>query len=101
MTQSYCCLYSLKLTIHDINKTIGCCFLDLDDENIALANRVIHPDRCIETASSICNLEGGAFQGEGTSCIEFPVECSFPTKNVPTLSQWGLIAMAGLLVFSV
>lgn len=79
----------------------GCCFLDPGD-GIALANRAVDPNKCVETNSTMCNELGGAFQGEGTMCTEFPVECEEDSPvNVPTLGQWGLIAMAGLLgVFS-
>ena len=80
----------------------GCCFLDPGDE-VALANRAVDPNKCVETTSIMCNELGGAFQGEGTMCTEFPDECNEvpPTMNVPTLSQWGLIATAGLLgIFS-
>ncbi len=75
----------------------GCCFLDANGGGTNLANRQIDPNKCIETTASMCNLDGGAFQGVGTSCIDFPEECFFPARNVPTLSQWSMITLAGLL----
>lgn len=76
----------------------GCCFLDPNEENFALANRQIDPNRCVETTAFMCSIDGGAFQGIGTSCqINFPQECSFPTRNVPTLSEWGLVATAAIM----
>ena len=76
----------------------GCCFLDVNGDDPALANRQIDPNKCIETTAFMCSIDGGAFQGVGTSClIDFPQECSFPPRNVPTMSQWGLIATAGII----
>ncbi len=88
--------------IDECSDVPGCCFLDANGADAALANRQIDPNKCIETTATICNLDGGDFQGVGTSCLnDFPQECSFPTKDIPTMSQWGLIAMAGLLgIFS-
>lgn len=83
---------------------LGCCFLDGNGEAAEAANRGIDPEKCIETTDTICGEMGGSFQGPGTDCAEFPEECAFPpppTRNVPTIGQWGMIAMAGLLgIFS-
>lgn len=76
----------------------GCCFLDPNIENLALSNRQIDPSRCVETTAFMCSIDNGIFQGVGTSCqINFPQECSFPPRNVPTISEWGMIAMATVL----
>lgn len=76
----------------------GCCFLDVIGDNLALSNRQVDPNKCVETTALMCNLDGGAFQGVGTSClINFPQECTFPPRNVPTMNEWGLIVMASFL----
>jgi hypothetical protein len=81
---------------------LGCCFLEAANGQ-ALANRQINPEKCVETTGTICGEIGGEFAGPDTSCSEFPLICEDPKVNIliPTLNQWGLIAMAGLLgIFS-
>ena len=74
----------------------GCCFLSPEQE-AAIASRQVDPNKCVEVSFGECGELSGVFQGIGTSCMDFPAECFFPPRNVPTLSQWGLIATAGLL----
>ncbi|MEM7008158.1 MAG: IPTL-CTERM sorting domain-containing protein, partial [Thermodesulfobacteriota bacterium] len=82
----------------------GCCFLNGAEESAFIASRQVDPEKCVETTMVMCENLGGSFQGEGTMCTEFPDECGETppaTRNVPTISQWGLIVMAGLLgIFS-
>jgi len=105
---------------------IGCgsldCTLDLNEclamggDNSAL-NQVCQTNGgCAEPAGLGCcvlsegncneNQEFVDCDGEGiawffkTDCSEFP-ECAPLVTNVPTLSEWGLIAMAGIVGFMV
>jgi len=77
----------------------GCCFLDVNGV-AAASNRAIDPEKCIDTIPDNCP---GVFQGPGTNCaLDFPVQCASPgppviVSPIPTIGQWGLIAMAGLL----
>ena len=79
----------------------GCCFLNPDGpDGIALLSRAVDPDKCVDTTRDVCSEIGGDFQGPGTDCaIDFPEQCSEDPiiRNVPTLGQWGLIVIAGLL----
>ena len=65
----------------------GCCVLGVND--------------CInDQTADECNEAGGAIE-IGVSCSAVPT-CNNvvpppPSLNVPTISQWGLIAMAGIL----
>jgi len=48
-----------------------------------------------------CSAEGGDFKGVGVNCKNVPECREVVARNVPTISQWGMIAMAGLLgIFS-
>ena len=60
---------------------VGCC--------------VIEQGVCKITTEEGCNNQDGDYQGDDTDCAGNPM-CMIPS-NVPTLSQWGLIAMAGIL----
>jgi IPTL-CTERM motif len=64
---------------------------------------VLAPEDCIVTNEDSCGADGGEYQGDGKSCDDVP-ECQPEppiVTNVPTISQWGMIAMAGLLgIFS-
>lgn len=62
----------------------------------------------LEMGESSCNISGGlcrrsppntSFDGffPGETCNEQAGVCSGFTRDVPTLSEWGLIAMAGVL----
>jgi len=57
---------------------------------------VIEQGVCTITTEQDCNNQDGDYQGDDTDCADNPM-CMIPTNNVPTLSQWGLIAMAGIL----
>ncbi len=66
----------------------GCCVLGQED--------------CVVTTESSCNTQNGDYQGDGVACSSVD-ECQAPpfVSNVPTIGQWGMIAMAGLLgIFS-
>jgi hypothetical protein len=63
---------------------------------------VIEPGVCEITTEGACAAEDGDYQGDGSFCEGNP-ECEVPIipTNVPTIGQWGMIAMAGLLgIFS-
>jgi hypothetical protein len=63
---------------------------------------VIGVDNCPITTEGECATDGGDYQGDNTICDGIP-ECEAPIipTNVPTIGQWGMIAMAGLLgIFS-
>lgn len=60
----------------------GCCVLGIED--------------CVITTESSCDSQNGDYQGDGVSCDGIP-ECTAPITMVPTIGQWGMIAMAGLL----
>lgn len=51
---------------------------------------------CFETTQGECMDQGGEYRGDFVECSEVPI-CNVIPSQVPTLSQWGLIAMAGLL----
>ncbi len=52
---------------------------------------------CEITTEGVCEAECGDYQGDGSFCEGNP-ECTAP---IPTIGQWGMIAMAGLLgIFS-
>jgi len=61
---------------------------------------VIEPGVCEITTEGVCEAEGGAYQGDGSFCEGNP-ECVAPIAPIPTIGEWGMIAMAGLLgIFS-
>ena len=72
----------------------GCCVLG-GLEELAASPRQVDPTKCVETSAEECSVLGGNFKGPATLCIDCP-ECLVP-RNVPTLGQWGLIVIAGLL----
>jgi hypothetical protein len=77
----------------------GCCFLEVNGE-AAVSTQGVEAEKCIETTETFCGDVGGIYQGNGTDCaLDFPEECDFPPlpTNVPTIGQWGMIAMAVLL----
>jgi len=60
---------------------------------------VFGPNDCDELTEEGCSLEGGRFEGDNVQCSDVP-ECNVQVVTaVPTLNQWGLIAVAGLLGF--
>jgi len=61
---------------------IGCC--------------VFGPNDCSEISEQQCELQEGLFEGPGSECSEIPI-CNVVASPIPTLNQWGLIAVAGLL----
>lgn len=75
------------------------------DDSRCLATVV--QDGCCVTEQGICvddqtalecsnNIAGGEIWVSAQSCSSVP-QCGGSTANVPTLSEWGLIAMAGIL----
>ncbi len=54
------------------------------------------PDACSILTEQECTNSGGTYQGDGTNCNSFN-QCF--TRPIPTMSEWGLIAMAGILGF--
>lgn len=67
----------------------GCCVCGIDD--------------CTITTELTCeNMAGECeYKGDNTVCSSFADECVAIVTNVPTIGQWGMIAMAGLLgIFS-
>lgn len=60
---------------------VGCC--------------VIEQGVCEITTEPMCDDQGGNYQGDDTVCDGNPM-CVIP-NNVPTLNQWALIVVAGLL----
>ena len=76
---------------------VGCCFLEEVNGQAMANSRGIDPEKCIETTGTICGGIGGIYKGNDTDCAEFP-ECALPPPpTIPTLSEWGLIIMAGIL----
>ena len=59
------------------------------------------PNTCNDNSGNgggvVCNAAENVFPGE--FCDESNGLCTSFTKDVPTLSEWGLITMAGLLGF--
>lgn len=79
----------------------GCCVLP-ENGGIVLASLLDEiKDNCVVETESACQNQGGAYQGDGVSCDTVP-ECQIaPIADIPTIGQWGMIAMAGLLgIFS-
>ena len=54
-------------------------------------------DSCIDTSVGGCNFLGGVFIPGATCDDEEFGSCIALITDVPTLSEWGLIAMAGIL----
>ncbi len=78
----------------------GCCVLPVNGATAETNTKTIDPEKCIVITEAECSSLMGDYKGDGTTPEEFPEECSFPplpTRNIPTISQWGLIAMAGIL----
>lgn len=46
-------------------------------------------ESCVETTEDCCLSDGGTYDGDGTSC---------PEQLIPTVSVWGLFAMALLML---
>lgn len=64
----------------------GCCVIGTND--------------CLVTNEDSCDAQGGEYQGDGVACSSVE-QCNIVISNVPTIGQWGLIVMAGLLgIFS-
>lgn len=59
-----------------VSGALGACFL---------------PDSCLQTTQAICDDVSGLFQGEGSPC------CA-SGGCIPTMSQWGLVAMGVLII---
>jgi len=57
---------------------------------------VFHKNDCAFLSVQTCAMEGGDFPGANVLCSEV-AECNVVISPIPTLNQWGLIAMAGLL----
>jgi hypothetical protein len=58
---------------------------------------VLQTGNCNESQSlESCNGEGGDAWFNDAECSEVP-QCAPVTRDVPTLSTWGLIALAGIL----
>ncbi len=57
---------------------------------------VIEQGVCDIETENECNNQGGEWQGPDTMCGDNP-QCVLPTSQVPSISQWGMIAVAGLL----
>ena len=75
----------------------GCCVLP-ENPGLSLSNifdQIL--DNCVVETEALCNAQDGDYQGDGVSCAEVPQCLPAPARNVPTLGQWGLIAVAGLL----
>jgi len=70
------------------NGSLGCCQLFAPDG----------PDDCTEPLDPIeCNIKKGEFIPHGV-CSSNGIDCIGPVSAaVPTLSEWGLIAMASIL----
>ena len=60
---------------------------------------VIEPGECEITTEDSCVELGGVYQGDNVSCdgIDECLAPPPPVRNVPTISQWGMIVVAGLL----
>lgn len=58
---------------------------------------VIGNSNCLITDADECIAEGGNYQGDGTSCDN--IEACF-VRAIPTMSEWGLLALAGILGIS-
>ena len=54
---------------------------------------------CTEDTGESCDQLGGNFQGDETQCSDFPESCIAPpaVRNIPTLSEMGVIVAAVLL----
>lgn len=52
------------------------------------------PDACEILTEEECIEHGGIYQGDDTNCNDFN-ECH--ARPIPTMSEWGLIAFAGIL----
>ncbi|MGB2692659.1 MAG: IPTL-CTERM sorting domain-containing protein [Thermodesulfobacteriota bacterium] len=64
----------------------GCCQQDI----------MVDETTCIDTSLGGCNFLGGFFF-RGQICNEQTGFCEPAVTDVPTLSEWGLVAMAGVL----
>ncbi len=69
---------------------LGCCEFEVKAEPSLFCQNIFSEEGVTE-----CNAEGEFFEGEVCSINE--TFCTNPASNVPTLSEWGLIAMAGVL----
>jgi len=57
---------------------------------------VFAPNDCGEISEVECLEQRGRFEGPDVACSEV-AQCNIVISPIPTLNQWGLIAMAGLL----
>jgi subtilisin-like proprotein convertase family protein len=69
--------WCLEITIA---QSVGCCLLGQAD--------------CLITTEAGCASEGGIYQGDDTACSEIQ---ACVTRPIPTMSEWGLFATAGIL----
>jgi len=75
----------------------GVCDVDVGVCDFApLGCCVFEPNDCDELTEQGCTLEDGRFEGDNVQCSEVPI-CNIVVSPIPTLNQWGLIAMAGLM----
>jgi hypothetical protein len=74
----------------DICNTSGVC------ESLSIGCCVFAPNDCYETSEGACREQRGLFKGQDVLCSEV-AQCNIVISPIPTLNQWGLIAMAGLL----
>jgi len=78
---------------------IGCCqFSEMNVDPVGLDNRLRFYECADETDIEVCNKEGGDFFPDELCNLQTGM-CNQvqPTRNVPTLSEWGLITMAAIL----
>jgi len=67
-------------------------------DDIPLGCCIISKNDCEFITEDVCDSLNGEYRGNGVVCSEVP-ECRVPppTSAVPTISQWGMIAVAGML----
>ena len=78
---------------------IGCCqFSEMNGVPGSVDNRLRFYECTQETDIEVCNKEGGDFFPDGLCNLQTGMCTEVqPTRNVPTLSEWGLITMAAIL----
>jgi hypothetical protein len=87
-------------SIDECSNVPGCCILGGGVE-ADTSTKSVDPTKCLQVTATECNDLNGDFQGPGTDCENYTDQCSIDPTNVPTIGQWGMIALAGLLgIFS-
>ncbi len=77
---------------------LGCCqYGEMDTPGEATNLEFTNESNCTQTTMLKCDIGlGGEFFKDET-CNENTGYCIDPIREVPTLSEWGLITMAGVL----